>query len=60
MYRVDASDPHLYDLVLDSHSLGLTIAVELIVRAVEAGLPPPVAQSKPSTSAGSTTTIDIP
>jgi cytidylate kinase len=45
MYRVDASDPHLYDLVLDSHSLGLTIAVELIARAVEAGLPPPVAQS---------------
>jgi cytidylate kinase len=39
MYRVDSSDPHNYDIVLDSHSLGLTIASELIVRAVEAGQP---------------------
>ena len=37
MYRADATDPHHYDLVLDSHSLGLEIASELIVRAVEAG-----------------------
>jgi cytidylate kinase len=40
MYHADAADPHGYDLVLDSHSLGLSIAVEVIVRAVEAGLPP--------------------
>ncbi len=33
------SDPHRYDLVIDTHSLGLPIAVELIVRAVEAGRP---------------------
>ena len=39
MYRVDARDPRHYDLVLDSHSLGLPIAVELITRAVEAGRP---------------------
>ena len=39
MYHVDAADPHHYDLVLDSHSLGLNIAAELIVRAVEAGRP---------------------
>jgi cytidylate kinase len=39
MYRVVASDPHNYDLVLDSNSLGLPIAADLIVRAVEAGQP---------------------
>jgi cytidylate kinase len=39
MYRVDPSDPHHYDLVLDSQSLGLSIAAEVIIRAVEAGLP---------------------
>lgn len=40
MYRVDSNDPHNYDLVLDSHALGLSIAAEVIIRAVEAGLPP--------------------
>ncbi|HEV3162902.1 MAG TPA: cytidylate kinase-like family protein [Isosphaeraceae bacterium] len=40
MYRVNASDPHYYDLVLDSASLGIPIAVEVLVRAVEAGMPP--------------------
>lgn len=39
MYRVDPNDPHHYDLVLDSHSLGIGIAAEVIVRAVEAGQP---------------------
>jgi cytidylate kinase len=39
MYRVDPTDPHNYDLVLDSNSLGLTIAAELLIRAVEAGQP---------------------
>lgn len=39
MYRVDADDPHQYDLVLDTHSLGLSIATEILVRAIEAGQP---------------------
>lgn len=39
MYRVDAADPHNYDLVLDSQSLGLPMAAELIVRAIELGMP---------------------
>jgi cytidylate kinase len=43
MYRVDPNDPHLYDLVLDSNSLGLAIAAELIIKAVEAGQPKIVA-----------------
>jgi cytidylate kinase len=59
MYRVDASDPHHYDLVLDSHTLGLSIAVEVIVRTVEAGLPPSH-HAKPATSDGSTAMIEIP
>lgn len=37
MYRADPTDPHHYDLVLDSQSLGLPIAAEVLVRAVEAG-----------------------
>jgi len=39
MYRANVADPHHCDLVLDSESLGVTIAAELIVRAVELGLP---------------------
>ena len=39
MYRVDANDPHNYDVVLESHSLGVAIAAEMIIRAVEAGQP---------------------
>ena len=39
MYRVDPSDPHNYDLVIDSESLSLAIAAELIAKAVEAGQP---------------------
>lgn len=37
MYRVDDSDPHNYDLVLDTESLGLPIAADLIIRTIEAG-----------------------
>ena len=37
MYRFDANDPHNYDLVLDSESLGPSIIAEIVVRAVEAG-----------------------
>ena len=39
MHRVDAGDPHQFDMVLDSESLGLVLAAEVIVRAVEAGRP---------------------
>ena len=48
MYRVDPASPHQYDLVLDSQSLGLTIATQLIVHAVEAGLPPAPPSPEPS------------
>ena len=47
MYRVDPNDPHNYDLVLDSESLGIAIAAEVIVRAVEAGQP----KAKPESTA---------
>jgi len=50
MYRVDPSDPHNYDLVLDSDSLGLTIAAEIIIRAVESGRP----AYRPSTAGDAT------
>jgi cytidylate kinase len=43
MHRADSADPHNYDLVLDSDSLGLPIATEVIVRAIEAGRPPRLA-----------------
>ena len=43
MHRFDANDPHNYDLVLDSHSLGLPIAAEIIVKTVEAGRLPKIA-----------------
>lgn len=43
MHRFDANDPHNYDLILDSQSLGLPIVAEIIVRAVEAGRLPKVA-----------------
>ena len=39
MHRANSNDPHNFDMVLDTHSLGLEIAAELIVRAVEAGRP---------------------
>jgi cytidylate kinase len=41
MYRADGNDAHNYDLVLDSDSLGLPMAAELITRAVEFGRPEP-------------------
>jgi cytidylate kinase len=45
MHRANSSDPHNYDLVLDSNSLGLDIAAEIIVHAVEAGRPQGAATS---------------
>lgn len=40
MHRARSNDPHNFDLVLDSESLGLEIAAEVLIRAVEAGRPP--------------------
>lgn len=49
MFRADDADPHQYDLVIDTESVGLPIACELIARAVEAGQPPaPPALALPS------------
>jgi cytidylate kinase len=53
MHRVNSADPHNYDMVLDSYSLGLEIAAEVIVRAVEAGRPE-------SARAGSSPGIGVP
>ncbi len=47
LHRVDVTDPHLYDLVLDSHSLGLTICTEVIVRAIHVGNPAKVVALDP-------------
>ncbi len=45
MHRTVSGDPHNYDLVLDSHSMGLDIATEVLVRAVEAGRPGATSQA---------------
>jgi cytidylate kinase len=47
MYRMVSADPHNYDLVLDSNSLGLDIAVEVVVRTVESGRPGAMARPGP-------------
>jgi cytidylate kinase len=47
MHRANVNDPHNFDMVLDTHSLGMEIAVGIIVHAVEAGRP----QSPPAVSA---------
>ena len=39
MHRANPSDPHNFDMVLDTASLSLEIAAEIVVRAVEAGFP---------------------
>jgi cytidylate kinase len=39
MHRMNSADPHNYDMVIDSNSLGLDITAEVIVRAIEAGRP---------------------
>jgi cytidylate kinase len=39
MHRANSHDPHNYDLVLDSNSLGLEIASEIIAHAVVVGRP---------------------
>ena len=40
MYRINANDPHNYDLVLDSESLGPPIVAEILARTVQAGWSP--------------------
>jgi cytidylate kinase len=39
MHRANPNDPHNFDLVLDTYSLGLEIATEMVVRAVDVGRP---------------------
>jgi hypothetical protein len=39
MHRANPSDPHNFDMVLDTASLSLEIAAEIVVRAVAVGLP---------------------
>ncbi len=39
MHRADPKDPHNFDMVLDTASLSLEIAAEVVVRAVEVGRP---------------------
>jgi cytidylate kinase len=62
MYRVDPNDPHNYDLVLDTDSVGLPMAAELIVRAVELGRPStqPIPFAVPSPHNPDTDTDDAP
>jgi cytidylate kinase len=52
MHRADATDPHNFDIVLDSDSLGLEIAAELIVRAVQAGMPGKPTVEEPKAASG--------
>ncbi len=37
MHRANVNDPHNFDLVLDTHSLGLEIAAEVVIQTVEIG-----------------------
>jgi cytidylate kinase len=46
MYRADDADPHHYDVVLNTEALGLAIAAELVIKAVEEGEPKPDAQPR--------------
>jgi cytidylate kinase len=48
MHRADSTDPHNFDLVIDSDSLGLNMAAEIIVRAVEVGMPGRAANKPPA------------
>lgn len=63
MHRADPNDPHQFDLVLDTGSLGLEIAAELVVHAVEVGRPgglPARPAPKPRPDAGASTAQDKP
>jgi cytidylate kinase len=62
MYHVDPTDPHNYDLVLDSHSLGFAIAAEIIIAAIKEGLPknrPPPSQRTLKPHEGSVSSDDV-
>ncbi len=76
MYRVNGADPHNYDMVLDSESLGLEIVAEVLIRAIEAGrpgvptsatttskpwtVPPPSPEAAGPTSSPAADTVDRP
>ncbi len=45
MHRANSNDPHNYDMVIESHSLGLEMSAEIIVHAVELGRPQGAAPS---------------
>ncbi len=75
MHRANVNDPHSFDLVLDTHSLGLEIAAEVVVQTIEIGRTvapaqetglharPELAYSKPdptSAAAGSEDELDGP
>jgi cytidylate kinase len=47
MHRADPNNPHNFDMVVDSHSLSLEIAAEVIVCAVACGRPDPTRSSSP-------------
>ncbi len=49
MHRANPNDPHHFDLVLDTASLGLEITAEVVARAVEVGRPgglPPISHQR--------------
>ena len=58
MYRVNGADPHNYDMVLDSESLGLEIVAEVLIRAIEAGRPG--AATNPATTSAKPWTVPPP
>jgi cytidylate kinase len=37
MHRANSNDPHYFDLVLDTQSLGLEIAAEIVIQTIEIG-----------------------
>ena len=39
MHRANSNDPHNFDMVLDTNSLGLPMTTEIIVHAIEVGRP---------------------
>ncbi len=51
MHRANPNDPHHFDMVLDTASLSLEVAAEIIVRAIECGRPGGMPDAGPVKSA---------